>query len=143
MKYDELLTHRDELLEAAKLANLAYAHQWLGDFAGRIERAGLGFCGRVTLHGPSLEEGRMAPVLVAQDFSQAVLDEHFLPEEIAELHSVLSFVHDTGRIVEANFHLKEIGGVYVPALRRALQLFGALPVRSAVPHADGRKLDAA
>lgn len=142
MKYDELLSHRAELLETAKLANLAYAHQWLGDFAGRIERSGLGLSGKVVLYGPDAEQGRSDPVLVAVDFSQAVLEEHFLPEEIEELHAVLGFVHDTAEIVEARFHLREIGGVYVPALRRALQLVGALPMRPA-PKVESRKLDAA
>src|SRR3954464_6954651 len=98
MKYDDLLNHRDELLETAKLANIAYAHQWLGDFAGRVERAGLR--GKVTLYGIDLDEGRPAPVLVAQDFSQAVVQEHFLPEEIKELHAVLTFVHDATEISE-------------------------------------------
>jgi hypothetical protein len=142
LKYDELLCHRDELLEAAKLANLAYAHQWLGDFAGRVERSGLGLSGRVVLRGPDHEQGRTEPDLVAVDFSQAILEEHFLPEEIKELHAVLGFVHDTAEIVEARFHLREIGGVYVPALRRALQFLGALPMRPAAK-AESGKLDAA
>lgn len=140
MKYDELLSHRDELLEAAKQANLAYAHQWLADFAERVERAGLR--GRVVLYGPSREEGRREPRLLAEDFSQAVIDEHFLPEEIVELHSVLGFVHDTAEITEASFGLREIGQVYVPALRRALQLLGVLPVRPPLNVGNG-ELDAA
>lgn len=140
MKYDELLNHRDEILEAAKQANIAYAHQWLGDFAGRVERAGLS--GQVILRGPNREEGRREPVLLAQDFSQAVIEEHFLPEEIAELHAVLGFVHDTAEINEASFPLGEIGRVYVPALRRALQLLGALPMRSA-SNVGSSNLDAA
>src|SRR6478736_1249995 len=129
MKYDELLNHRDELLEAAKQANIAYAHQWLGDFAGRIARAGLS--GKVMLCGPDDEAGRSEPVLLAQGFSQAVIEEHFLPEEIAELHAVLRFVHDAPEIAEVSFYLEEIGRIYVPALRRALQLLGALPMPSA------------
>lgn len=140
MKYDDLLNHRDELLEAAKQANIAYAHQWLGDFAGRVERAGLS--GKVVLYGPDLAAGRMEPEMIAKDFSQSVVEEHFLPAEIKELHAVLLFVHDTPEIVEASFQLREIGSVYVPALRRALQLLGALPMRPAAK-VGSQKLDAA
>ena len=113
MKFNELLHRRDELLRQARLANVAYAYQWLGDFAERIERAGLR--GTVTLRGPEADEGRTEAVLVANDFSPAVLQEHFLEEEIAELHAVLAFVHGAGVIVELKFQLDEIAGRYLSA----------------------------
>jgi len=125
MKFQQLLNRRNELLRQARLANMAYAYQWLGDFAERIERAGLR--GSVTLRGPEAEEGRKEAVLVANDFSQAVVQEHFLEEEIAELHAVLAFVHGAGVIAELTFQLDEIAARYLPSLRQALEAADVLP----------------
>jgi len=125
MKFKSLLRRRQELLRQARLANVAYAYQWLGDFAERIERAGLH--GEVTLRGPDAEQGLTEAVLVANDFSQAVVQEHFLEEEIAELHAVLAFVHGAGVIVELKFELDEIAARYLPSLRQALEAADVLP----------------
>lgn len=125
MTYKELLEHRDELLRVAKLANIAHAHFWLGGFADRVERARLR--GEVVLRGPDLEEGRIEPELVAVDFNQSVIEEHFQDEEIRELHTVLSFVHDAERIMEARFRLEAVGELYLPAIRRVLVVMGVLP----------------
>lgn len=125
MKFNELLHRRDELLRQARLANVAYAYQWLGDFAERIERAGL--FGSVTLRGPDAEEGRKQAELIADNFSQAVVQEHFLEEEIAELHAVLAFIHSASVIVELKFDLDEIAGRYLPPLRQALEAADVLP----------------
>jgi hypothetical protein len=143
MKYDELLNHREELRQAAKLANIVYAHQWLGDFAARIARSGLH--GEVVLRGPDAAAERPAPQLVAEDFSQAVVEEHFLADEINELHSVLAFVHEADHVIEARFRLEELGGVYVPALRRVLEIAGVLPKRrsAAAKPAKNSRIDAA
>lgn len=125
MKFQELLNRRNELLRQARLANVAYAYQWLGDIAERIERAGLR--GSVTLRGPDSEQEQGTAVLVANDFSQAVVQEHFLEEEIAELHAVLAFVHGAGVIVELKFELDEIAARYLPSLRQALEAADVLP----------------
>jgi hypothetical protein len=134
MKFEELLHRRTELLRQARLANIAYAYQWLGDFAERIARAGLR--GTVTLHGPDPEENRRAATLRADNFSQAVLEEHFLDEEIAELHAVLAFVHEAGLIVELKFKLEEVAGRYLPALREVLETAEALPKEETSPVED-------
>ena len=125
MKFQELLNRRNELLRQARLANVAYAYQWLGDIAERIEHAGLH--GSVTLRGPDSEQEQGTAVLVANDFSQAVVQEHFLEEEIAELHAVLAFVHGAGVIVELKFELDEIAARYLPSLRQALEAADVLP----------------
>jgi hypothetical protein len=125
MKFQELLNRRNELLRQARLANMAYAYQWLGDFAERIERAGLH--GTVTLRGPDAEQEQREAVLVANDFSQAVVQEHFLEEDIAELHAVLAFVHGAGVIAELKFQLDEIAARYLPSLRQALEAADVLP----------------
>jgi len=125
MKFHELLFQRNELLRQARLANMAYAYQWLGDFAERIARAGL--AGSVTLYGPDAEQGRQEAAMVANNFSQAVLQEHFLEEEIVELHAVLAFLHGAGGIVELKFQLGEIAARYLPSLRQALEAAEVLP----------------
>src|SRR3954470_13942517 len=125
MNFDFLIHHRDELRRAARLANLAYAYQWIGNFAWKV--AWLGLTGEVILRGPSEEAERPHAMLVAQDFSQSVAEEHFLPEEIDELHAVLSSVHDSGMILEMKFRLEGLGDVYRPALRRVLEMAEVLP----------------
>jgi len=125
MKFNELLSRRTELLHQARLANVAYAYQWLGDFAERIERAGLQ--GAVTLRGPDSESGRKEAELTADNFSQAVLQEHFLEEEIAELYAVLAFVHGAEVIVELKFDLDEVATRYLPSLRLVLETADVLP----------------
>jgi hypothetical protein len=129
MKYDDLLSYREELLQAARLANLAYAHQWIGNFAARITRTGL--AGEVVLRGPNPSEEERPPVLVASDLHQSVVDEHFLTEEVAELHNVLAFVHDASFVVELKFRLEELGEMYLPALQRALEIAEVLPRKRA------------
>ena len=139
--FDFLLNHRDELRRAARLANLAYAYQWLGNFAWKI--AWVGLRGEVILRGANLQAERAQAELVAQDFNQSVADEHFLPEEIEELHTVLSSVLDSGQILEMKFRLEEIGDVYRPALRRVLEMADLLPRREPSPTVDEANSDAA
>lgn len=140
MNFDFLILHRDELRRAARLANLAYAYQWIGNFAWKI--AWLGVTGEVVLRGPSEEAGREHAVIIAQDFSQSVAEEHFLPEEIDELHAVLSSVHDSGMILEMKFRLEGLGDVYRPALRRVLEMADVLP-KHHPETVDGPNSDAA
>lgn len=140
MNFDFLLLHRDELRRAARLANLAYAYQWIGNFAWKV--AWLGLTGEVILRGPNEEANRSHATLVAQDFNQSVADEHFLPEEIDELHAVLSSVHDSGMILEMRFRLEGMGDIYRPALRRVLEMADVLPRRQPSP-VDEPNTDAA
>lgn len=127
MNFEFLLTHRDELRRAARLANLAYAYQWLGNFAWKV--AWLGLRGEVVLRGADEPAKRPHASLLAQDFNQSVAEEHFLPEEIDELHAVICSVHDSGPILEMKFRLEEIGDAYRPALRRVLEMADVLPRR--------------
>lgn len=118
MNFDFLLLHRDELRRAARLANLAYAYQWIGDFSWKI--AWTGIQGEVILKGKDDEHPNAR--LIGHTISQSVLDEHFLPEEIDELQSVLTAVHDNGEIIEMKFLIESLGDVYRPALRRILEM---------------------
>lgn len=100
-----------------RVAKLAYAYQQMGKFAGRI--AGAGLCGEVVLRGPDPEAQQPLAVLQARGFSQSVIEEHFLDEEITELHAVLSYVHPAEVVFEMRFRLEDIGAVYLPAFRLA------------------------
>lgn len=134
LKFDELLNRRDELLKVARLANLAYAYQWLGNFAARITRTGLR--GAVVLRGPNPEANRHEPALTSRELSPAVIDEHFLQEEINELYAMLKFVHDSNLIIEAKFRLEDLDEIYLPVLRRVLERADALPMNQPSPVKD-------
>jgi hypothetical protein len=124
MNFHQLLQQRDALLRQARLANTAYAYRRLGDFVRRIARA--------QLHGPvRLDPGDPAaerpwPSLTTLEGSQPVLEEHFLDEDIIELADILGFL---GRDVSAGvtFRLEELGGRFLPGLRRELEQAGINP----------------
>lgn len=122
MKFQDLLYRRDELIREARLANVAYAYQWIGDFAARIAQSGLR--GEVTLLGPNPEEERLQPILRAENFSQSVIEEHFLNEEIAELAAVLAFAYGAGMVAEVRFKLEDVGPHVLPRLRLELEASG-------------------
>src|SRR5512147_352984 len=115
MKFDDLLNYRDELVRHARLANVAYAYQWLTDFSARVALSGLR--GEVVLRAADTEGNPRRASLTAADFSQAVVQEHFLDAEIAELAAVLAFVHNGGVVVALRFRLEEVGTRFLPALR--------------------------
>ena len=133
MKFDDLLNYRDELVRHARLANVAYAYQWLTDFSARIAQSGLR--GEVMLRSADAEGHPRRPVLVALDFSQAVVEEHFLDAEIAELAGVLAFAHNGSLVIELKFRLEEIEG---SALRRDLEVSEIFPEETA-PSADAEE----
>ena len=134
MKFDDLLNYRDELVRHARLANVAYAYQWLTDFRARIAQSGLR--GEVMLRGADAEGHPRRPVLRAVDFSQAVVQEHFLDEEIAELAGVLAFTHNGSLIIELKFRLEEIAARFLPALRRELEESEVFPEEPASSSED-------
>ncbi len=119
MKFDDLLNYRDELVRHARLANVAYAYQWLTDFSARVAQSGLR--GEVMLRAADAEGNPRKPRLHAVDFNQSVVQEHFLDEEIAELSDVLAFAHNGSLIVELKFRIEEVAARFLPALRRELE----------------------
>ncbi len=124
MNFHQLLQQRDALLRQARLANTAYAYRRLGEFAGRIARAQLHGAVRLDPGDPAGE--RPWPGLTALDGSQAVLEEHFLDEDILELADILCFLGlDTGSGV--TFRLEELGARFLPGLRRELAQAGLNP----------------
>ena len=119
MKFDDLLNYRDELVRHARLANVAYAYQWLTDFSARVAQSGLR--GEVMLRAADAEGNPRKPRLFAVDFNQSVVQEHFLDDEVAELAHVLAFVNNGSLVIELKFRLEEVAARFLPALRRELE----------------------
>jgi len=127
MKFSQLLRHRDGLIRQARLANVAFAYQRLGDFAGRVARARLQ--GAVTLYGGDPAGDQPWPRLAADEGNQSAIEEHFLDEDVIELADILAFLHDSGRIAELAFRIEDIGTRYLPRLRHELELADVVPER--------------
>lgn len=119
MKFFQLLRQRDALLRQARLANLVFAYHRLSAFAERIARAQL--CGKIHLQAADSTEGRPWPVLETYHCSQAVLEEHFLDEDILELTDILTFLSEEGRATEFVFQLEELENQFMTPLRRKLE----------------------
>jgi hypothetical protein len=119
MEINHLLRQRSALLRRTRLANVAYAYAELGAFAGRIERGNLR--GAVTLHPADPAAGRAWPGLVAEEGSQAVLDEHFLEEELLDLADLLAFATGTEPGKAFSFRLEEFARRFRHPLRQELK----------------------
>lgn len=122
MNFHHLLHQRDALLRQARLANAAYAHQRLGEFAARIARARLR--GAVVLHAGDPTGEQPWPGLRALEGSQAVLEEHFLDEELVELTDILVFLGEDVRTDGLTLRLEELAERFLPRLRRELETAG-------------------
>lgn len=122
MKLHHLLQQRSALLQQTRLANVAFVYAELGRYAERIERGGLR--GQVTLHLADPATQRPWPVLVAEEGSQAVLDEHFLDQEIIELADLLGFAAGPEPRSAFTFRLEEFDTRFRLALREELAAGG-------------------
>lgn len=131
MKFSQLLHQRDALLRQARLANVAFAYDWLQAFAARAARARLR--GTFTLRDGDPDEGQPWPTLEAEAASPAVLAEHFLDEDIVELADILAYLHDGVRLAERRFRWEEFDQTLLPALRRELEGAGVPPQESVAP----------
>lgn len=119
MEMHHLLRQRSALLRRTRLANVAYVYAELGVFAGRIDRGNLR--GAVTLHPADPAAGRAWPGLVAEEGSQAVLDEHFLEEELLDLADLLAFATGTEAGRPIAFRLEEFERRFRYPLRQELK----------------------
>lgn len=131
MKFSELLHQRDVLLRQARLANIAFAYEWLRDFARRARRARVQ--GMLTLRDGDPGDGQPWPVLDADETNASVLAEHFLEEDVVELADILAYLNDGARPAERRFRLEELECSIIPALRRELEGAGVLPQESVAP----------
>lgn len=122
MNIRHLLQQRTRLLHEARLANVAYAHERLGEFGRRIARGQLH--GLVLLRPADVSGERPWPELIAVEGSQAVLAEHFLDEDVLELADLLAFVRDDRSGAEVSFRIEDLAADFQPALRRELEAAG-------------------
>lgn len=122
MNFHHLLRQRDALLRQARLANVAYAYQRLGEFATRIARAGLR--GSVVLHNGDPDGEQPWPGLNALECSQAVLEEHFLDEELVEFTDILVFLGEDVHAGGVTLRLEELAERFLPRLRHELETAG-------------------
>lgn len=133
MNFHQLLHQRHALQRQARLAGVAYAYQRLGDFAARIAQARLH--GLVALR-PADPAGEPAwPTLTALEGSQAVLDEHFLDEEVVELADILEFLGEEVPSDGLAFRLEELESRFRSALRRELESSGVSGLQTGTPAA--------
>lgn len=106
----------------------------LGAFADRIARANLR--GRATLHLADPTAERVWPSLLAEEGSQAVVDEHFIDRDVLELADLLLFTVAPERPEAFTFRFEDFGPRFRRGLRRELEAAGiALP-----PEGLGRTL---
>lgn len=122
MNIHQLLHQRDALLQQARLANVAFAYQRLRLFADRIARAHLR--GAVALRAGDLTAARPWPWLAALEGSQAVLEEHFLDEEIVELTDILTFLGEDAAGEGLTLRLEDLAARFLPQLQRELASAG-------------------
>ncbi len=137
MNFHHLLHQRTALLRQARLANLAFAWQRLDDWTQRIARARLR--GEVTLQLADPAGDRAWPQLLARTGSQAVLEEHFIDEDIVELADILVFLAEDPQATEFSFQLEELGARFMPAIQHELTEAGVLVRQSAPSPEDSNR----
>lgn len=134
MNFRQLLQQRDALLRQARLANVAFAYERLGVFGTRIARARLQ--GLVALRPGDPAGEQPWPGLVALEGSQAVLEEHFLDEEIVELTDILGFLGEEIPSEGYRFRVEELAAKFLPQLSRELEAAGIALCGAADPVED-------
>jgi lysyl-tRNA synthetase class II len=121
MKLSSLLTHRLFHVHQARLANLAFAHQTLTDFAQRLARARI--TGRVRLQHAAPDDEQYCATLTALDAHQSVIEEHFTDSDIMDLADVMGFL--TGHAaIELTLRIEDIGEKLLSPIRAELEREG-------------------
>jgi hypothetical protein len=122
-KLSTFLSRRRDLLQQARLANLAFAFATLQRFAGRITQAQLG--GHVTLAHAAPHAERYWASLTALEMNQSVIEEHFTDEDVMELADVVGFA--TGNeALDITFDLGDLEELFIRPLREELDREGVV-----------------
>ncbi|HWA27199.1 MAG TPA: hypothetical protein VG734_16200, partial [Lacunisphaera sp.] len=106
MQFHQFLHQRDSLLRQARLANVAFAYSRLAALSNRIARSRLR--GLVVLRAGDAGDGQPWPHLIAETASQAVIEEHFLEEDVIDLADIIAFIDEGRRREELCFRLEEL-----------------------------------
>jgi hypothetical protein len=124
MHLAHLLAQRTRLLEQARLANLALAHESLASFADRLAVAGL--AGPAVLRSPDPVAGRFCATLAPLQAAQSVVEEHFTDEDLLDFADFVALA--TGRPAsepyELTFSLEDCTALFVAPLRAELRRAG-------------------
>ncbi len=117
MNISDLLKNRQEILRQAHLANLAFSYTTLQSIAERVSNARLK--GRVRLKPADDGEDATPASLTALEGSQAVIDEHFIDEEIHQLADSIAFAIETP-FDEIEFPIEHLAEKFAAVLRAEL-----------------------
>lgn len=124
MHLAHLLAQRTRLLEQARLANLALAHEALAAFADRLAVAGL--AGPAVLRSPDPVAGRFCATLAPLQAAPSVVEEHFTDEDLLDFADFVALA--TGRPAsepfELTFALEDTAALFVAPLRAELRRAG-------------------
>ena len=121
MKLSSLLTHRLFHVRQARLANLAFAHQTLADFAQRLARARI--TGRVRLQHAVPDDEHYCATLTALDGHQSVIEEHFTDGDIMDLADVMGFLNGHAAN-DLTLRVEDIGEVLLSPIQAELEREG-------------------
>jgi hypothetical protein len=133
MKLSHLLRQREALLRQARLANLAFAYQRLGEFAARIARGRLS--GEVGLQEAAADGESYWASLTACEGSQSVIEEHFTEEDIEELADLIAYATDCEHL-DVTFRIEELEVRYRQPLGNELERAGVSLERETKPVAE-------
>lgn len=128
MNLSHLLATRQSLLEQARLANTAFAYVTLRRLAAAVQRARL--TGVVRLRQPNEAEEHFWATLEPLLGSQAVFDEHFSDEDVADMADAVAFVLGTCNL-DLTFPIEELDATFARPLLDVLQRAGVNGVDAA------------
>lgn len=118
LKLSQLLNARQHLQRCARLANLAFAFQWLNDCASRLERAQL--TGLVNLKSAESNDEACWASLTALEGNQSLIEEHFTDEDVMDLADTIGYILDC-ETLDVTFRIEEFAAVFVAPLRVVLE----------------------
>jgi hypothetical protein len=121
MKLSSLLAKRQALLRHALLANLAFAHDRLSDFARRVARARLE--GEVRLQQAAPGAERFWASLTALHGRQSVIEEHFSDDDLMDLADVIAYATGENEI-DLTFRIEELADRFLAPLHGQLAKAG-------------------
>lgn len=123
LRLSQLVGARRGLLQAAQLANLAFAYRTMSEFAARISRAQL--TGLVTLKSVDADEETPWASLTALQGNQSPIEEHFTDEDVTDLADTITYITDAAE-VSLTFRIEELAELFVVPLRASLEQAGVV-----------------
>jgi predicted Ser/Thr protein kinase len=133
MKLSTLLCIQEQLLQHARLANLACAYATLRRLALRAQTTRLH--GLVVLRQPDATCGRNWAELLAIDGSQAQIEEIYTDEELMDFADAVAFARGISGL-EIHFRIEELDSEFVRPLEGALRRAGVAIDLPATAFAD-------